>query len=127
MRNWLKFVVNNKRVNYFKSTKFRIITANIFVIPFICTAVFLYQYTIGQIKGWDASWVAFSCSFFAISSAISLLFSGSFIDRLTGLKLFPLYLIPALIGLFYFPLPDINLFFQCFMLYWVFLQVWEQQ
>lgn len=106
--------INNNRVNYFKSTKFWIIAANIFVIPFICTAVFLYQYSIGQIKGWDASWVAFSFSFFAISSAISLLFSGNFVDRFTGLKLFPLYLIPALIGLLLFSVTEHKLIFPLF-------------
>lgn len=90
---------NKKSVNYFKSITFWIITLNIFVVPFICTAVFLYQYTIGQSKGWDITWVAFSFAFYAIFNAIALLASGSLVDRFSGIKLFPLYLIPTLIAL----------------------------
>ena len=89
---------SDKPVNYFKSIDFWIIALNIFSIPFICTAIFLYQYSIGESHGWTASWVAFSFSFFAIFSAIGLVISGSLTDRFTGIFLFPLYLIPAIIG-----------------------------
>ncbi|MDT8417764.1 MAG: MFS transporter [Lutibacter sp.] len=109
-----KSKTNSNNINYFKSAKFWIISANIFVVPFICTAVFLYQYTIGQMKGWPASWIAFSFSFFAISSAISLLFSGSVVDRYTGLKLFPLYLIPALLALLLFSISGHKFIFPLF-------------
>jgi MFS family permease len=109
-----KSQTKNTQINYFKSTKFWIIAVNSFVVPFICTAVFLYQYTIGQMKGWDASWIAFSFSFFAISSAIALLFSGSIVDRFTGLKLFPLYLIPVLIALFLFSISGHKFIFPLF-------------
>ncbi|PKP12107.1 MAG: hypothetical protein CVU09_01020 [Bacteroidetes bacterium HGW-Bacteroidetes-4] len=84
---------------YLKSFKFWIIATNIFVVPFICTALFLYQYTIGQNKGWDASWVAFSFAFYAVFNAVALLLSGSLVDRFSGIKLFPLYLIPTFIAL----------------------------
>jgi len=86
--------------NHFLSLNFWIISMNIFALPFILTAVFLYQYTIGEAKGWSVSWVAFSFSFFAIFSAIGLLISGNLTDRFSGLFLFPLYLIPALLGVF---------------------------
>lgn len=89
----------NSQPGYFKSLDFWIIAANSFVVPFLCTAVFLYQFVLGQNKGWDASWVAFSFSFFAVSNATALLFSGELIDRFSGVKLFPLYLIPALLSL----------------------------
>lgn len=86
-------------LNYFKSFTFWIISLNIFVVPFICTAVFLYQYSIGQSKGWDMAWVAFSFAFYAIFNAIALLASGSLTDRFSGIKLFPLYLLPTLVAL----------------------------
>ncbi|MCB9013166.1 MAG: MFS transporter [Bacteroidales bacterium] len=85
---------------YLKSIRFWIIALNIFTIPFICTAVFLYQYSIGEAKGWSVAWVAFSFSFFAIFSAAGLLLSGNLTDRFTGLRLFPLYLIPAILASF---------------------------
>ena len=84
---------------YLKSPQFWLIASNIFVIPFIGTAIFLYQFTIGQSKGWDAAWVSFSFAFFAVFSAASLLFSGNLVDRYSGIKLFPLYLIPTVAAL----------------------------
>ena len=85
--------------NYFKSFIFWVISANIFILPFIGTAVFLYQYTVGQGKGWDASWVAFSFAFYPVFNALALLISGNLVDRYSGKKLFPLYLVPAIIAL----------------------------
>jgi len=90
---------NTKNENYLKSRKFWIIAVNVFIVPFISTAVFLYQYIIGQEKGWDTSWIAFSFSFYAIFFAISLFLSGNLIDRYSGVFLFPLYLIPVILGL----------------------------
>ena len=87
-----------KQVNYLRTSNFWIISFNIFIIPFICTALFLYQYSLGESRGWSVSWVAFSFSFFAIFSAIGLLVSGNLTDRFSGLFLFPLYLAPAIIG-----------------------------
>jgi predicted MFS family arabinose efflux permease len=89
---------NLKGTKYFRSIKFWIISLNIFTLPFILTAVSLYQYSIGEMRGWSVSWVAFSFSFFAVSSAIGLLISGNLTDRFTGIFLFPLYLFPALLG-----------------------------
>jgi MFS family permease len=91
---------------YLKSPQFWLIASNIFVIPFIGTAVFLYQFTIGQSKGWDAAWVSFSFAFFAVFSAASLLFSGNLVDRYSGIKLFPLYLIPTVAALVVIALID---------------------
>ncbi len=91
--------VSISKTNYLKSIKFWIIAMNAFSLPFICTAVFLYQYSIGEMKGWPVSWVAFSFSFFAVFSAIGLLISGNLTDRFTGLFLFPLYLAPAILGI----------------------------
>jgi len=92
-------IENDTKTNHFRSLNFWIISLNIFVLPFILTAVFLYQYSIGEINGWSVAWVAFSFSFFAIFSALGLLISGNLTDRFTGLFLFPLYLIPSLIGI----------------------------
>ena len=88
-----------KSTTYFRSSLFWTIAVNIFLIPFIITAVMLYQYTIGQSKGWEVSWVAFSFAFFAIFNGVALLLSGNLVDKYSGIKLFPLYLIPAMLAL----------------------------
>jgi MFS family permease len=77
-----------------------------FVVPFLVTAVFLYQYSIGQSFGWDASWVLFSFSFFAVFSAIAVIVSGPLVDRFSGLSLFSVYLLPCVIGLVVMGLSD---------------------
>ena len=85
--------------NYLRSGKFWIIASNVIIVPFIATAIFLYQYTIGRDRGWDVSWIAFSFTFYPILSAVALLLSGNLVDRFTGTRLFPLYLIPLLASL----------------------------
>lgn len=103
-----------EKANYLKSIKFWIIATNSLVIPFLATAVFLYQYTIGQSKGWDISWVAFSFAFYAIFNAAALLISGNLVDRFTGLRLFPLYLFPALLALILMSVADFKWVFPMF-------------
>lgn len=89
----------SKRASHLFSAKFWIIALNVFTIPFITTAVFLYQYILGQSKGWDAQWVAFSFAAYALFNALALLVSGPLVDKYSGRTLFPLYLIPAVVGL----------------------------
>ena len=84
--------------HFLLSRTFWQIATNIFLIPFLSTAIMLYQYTIAENKGWEPSWVLFSFSFFAIFNGLSIFFSGDLIDRFSGIKLFPYYLLPALVG-----------------------------
>lgn len=104
----------DSKINYFADSRFWIIVSNSFLIPFICTAIFLYQYLLGQQKGWEPSWVAFSFAFYAVFNALSLLVSGNLVDRFSGTKLFPLYLLPALAALVSFMLTDSKWIFPVF-------------
>jgi MFS family permease len=107
-------ISSDSEVNYFKSTRFWIIAANNFLVPFICTAVFLYQYTIGRSKGWEVTWVAFSFAFYAIFNAATLLISGHLVDKYSGVKLFPLYLLPTLLALILISTTDFKWIFPLF-------------
>lgn len=86
-------------VNHLLTGRFWLIASNIFIIPFLITAIFLYQFSIAENKGWERDWVTFSFVFFAVFNAITLLLSGNLVDKFSGVKLFPLYLIPALLAL----------------------------
>jgi MFS family permease len=97
---------NTSNENYLLTLRFWKIAVNAFAIPFLATAIFLYQYTIGQNKGFTTSWVAFSFAFYAVFSAIALLLSGNLVDKYGGVKLFPLYLFPALLGIVLMPIID---------------------
>jgi MFS family permease len=82
-----------------REPRFWLIAVNSFVTPFLLTALFLYQLPVGQGKGWDIHWIAFSFSFYALFNALSMLAAGWLIDRFSARMLFPLYLIPMFIGL----------------------------
>lgn len=104
----------DNKINYFADSRFWIIAANSFLIPFIGTAIFLYQYLLGQQKGWEPAWIAFSFAFYAVFNALSLLVSGNLVDRFTGIKLFPLYLLPTIAALILFMLADNKWVFPAF-------------
>jgi len=86
-------------LRHLKRPVFRLMAFNFFLIPFVCTAIFLYQYTIGESAGYSKEWVTFSFTFFAVFNAAGMLLSGELTDRFSGKFLFPIYLIPAFIGL----------------------------
>lgn len=104
----------DNKINYFADSRFWIIAVNSFLVPFICTAIFLYQYLIGQQKSWEPSWVAFSFAFYAVFSALSLIFSGNLVDRFSGRKLFPLYLLPTFFAMLLFVFTDNRWIFPAF-------------
>ncbi|MGM0613083.1 MAG: MFS transporter [Bacteroidota bacterium] len=82
-----------------KTKNFWIISPVIFMVGFTNTAIFFFQLKLGDIKGWSPEWVAGSISAFAIAGAVGMLGIGSFIDRFTGKRLFPFYMIPYVAGL----------------------------
>jgi MFS family permease len=92
--------VPKSSVNHLLTGRFWLIASNIFIVPFLCTAIFLYQYSIAESKGWEREWVTFSFAFFAVANAITLLLSGNLVDKYSGIKLFPLYIIPTFVALF---------------------------
>jgi MFS family permease len=83
----------------FGERRFWIIAPVVFILGFTNTAIFFFQLKLGEAKGWSPEWVAGSLSAFAVASAVGMLTSGPLVDRLTGKKLFPWFLIPYLAGL----------------------------
>src|SRR6056297_230049 len=79
--------------------RFWIITPVVFMIGLTNTAIFFFQLKLGEAKGWSPEWVAASISAFAIANALGVLGIGGFVDRYSGKKLFPFFLLPYLIGL----------------------------
>ncbi len=79
--------------------QFWIIAPALFKLGFFSTAIFFYQIKLGNSRGWDPTWVAGSLSVYALVSALSMMGSGSLVDRLTARRLFPYILIPFLLGI----------------------------
>lgn len=69
------------------------------MLGFTNTAIFFFQLKLGAEKGWSAEWVAASISAFAVASAIGMLGSGPLVDRFSGKRLFPVFMLPYIIGL----------------------------
>ncbi|MEX2595654.1 MAG: MFS transporter [Salibacteraceae bacterium] len=92
---------NAKKINTLKfisERRFWIIAPVVFILGFTNTAIFFFQLKLGAERGWSAEWVALSVSAFAIAGAIGLIVSGPLVDRFSGKKLFPYYLLPYLAG-----------------------------
>jgi len=82
-----------------KDRRFWIVTPVVFMVGFTNTAIFFFQLKLGDAKGWSPEWVAASISAFAIANAAGMIGIGSFVDRFSGKKLFPYYMISYLLGL----------------------------
>lgn len=93
---------SKKKVNLLKimrERKFWVIIPVVFMVGFTNTAIFFFQMKLGDAKGWSPEWVAGSISAFAIANALGVLGIGGFVDKYTGKKLFPYFMVPYLIGL----------------------------
>lgn len=79
--------------------KFGIIAPLVFMLGFLNTAVFFFQLKLGAARGWSPEWVAGSISAFALAGALGMVGSGPLVDRFSGRRLFPIFVLPYLIGL----------------------------
>ena len=91
------------------SRNFWLLLPGIIFLGAINTAIFFFQIQFGESRGWTISWIAGSIAAFAVASALGMLLSGPWVDRLTARRLFPFFLLPYLVGLllvalFRFPL-----------------------
>lgn len=77
---------------------FWIIAPGTLLLPFFNTAILFFQVSFGASRGWTASWVAGSLAFFALGGASAMFLSGPLVDRFTAKRLFPIFIIPCLIG-----------------------------
>lgn len=67
--------------------------------PFIGTGVFFHQIRICEAKDWEIAVFAGAFSVYAAGSVVASLIGGSLVDRLSGRRLFGVYLVPHAIAL----------------------------
>jgi MFS family permease len=84
-----------------KTKSFWILAPNLFVLAFVVTGLFFYQFAIAEFKGWTLEWMAVGLTFYAIAGSIAILFSGPLIDKYSARKFFPYYLIPFLVAIIF--------------------------
>jgi len=78
---------------------FWIIAPAVFITGFLNTAIFFFQLKLGEARDWSPTWVAGSLSVYAIASALSMMGSGPLVDRLSAKYLFPVMLVPYILGI----------------------------
>ncbi len=94
--------VASTRENYtaiFKDPRTFYTIPAILIPPFWVTGLFLYQVSAAGDMGWTAGIVASAFIAFAAARIAAGLFSGPLIDRFSAQKLFPLLLVPMMLGL----------------------------
>jgi MFS family permease len=75
-----------------------LLPGNLF-LPVVLTALFLYQVPLADARGWSAQTMAAAFVGFAIARMASSLIVGPLIDRMGAVRLFPVILLPACVGL----------------------------
>lgn len=85
-----------------KSKAFWVIAPSNFASASIGTAIILFQLRMGEVRGWSVAWIAAAFIAYPVASAMSTLIAGYFVDRYSARKLFPIYLVPFMLGLLVF-------------------------
>ncbi|MEX0996507.1 MAG: MFS transporter [Flavobacteriaceae bacterium] len=91
-----------KPINILKTKAFWMIAPLNFSSAAIGTAFIFYQLTIGDLKNWTPEFIALSFSGYAIGGFFMALISGWLTDIFSAKKLYPLYILPFIIGLLFF-------------------------
>jgi len=82
-----------------KNKFFWILIPATFVLGFVNTAVFFYQYVFVEQKGWSVALYASFFTAYAVSRFLFSIFGGIWVDKYTAKKLFRIYMIPLILGL----------------------------
>lgn len=89
-----------------KDKRFGVLMPSTFMLSFTSTAVFLYQYTFVEEKGWSVSLYAAFFTGYAITRFIMSVIGGLWVDKFTAKKLYRFFLIPQALGLLPFAFMD---------------------
>lgn len=82
-----------------KDPTFYLLLPFILFLPFVLTALFLYQIPLATERGWKAETMAAAFVGFAAARLLVSLIIGPLIDRWSALRIFPFLLLPATLGL----------------------------
>jgi MFS family permease len=78
---------------------FYLLAPHTFTMPFIFTGLMFFMIPLATYKGWTMEWMAFCFTGFALANFSASIITGSFIDRMKAIKIFPYFLIPMALGI----------------------------
>ena len=70
-----------------------------FLLGFTLTALFFFQTFIADYKGWSTEWMALNITVYAIASFTFSILAGPIVDKITAKRMYPIVLLPMLLGL----------------------------
>jgi MFS family permease len=82
-----------------KSKLFYILAPTTFILGFSLTALFFFQTFIADYKGWSTEWMALNITVYAIASFTFTILAGPIVDKITAKRVYPIVLLPLLLGL----------------------------
>tara|TARA_Y100000590_G_scaffold218489_1_gene247406 strand:- start:10472 stop:11317 length:846 start_codon:yes stop_codon:yes gene_type:complete len=94
------------RKDVLKDSTFYLIIPAIVAPAFIMTGLFFHQMHIAFSKGWSLTFLAGTFTLYAISTVTFSILGGILIDKLTAIRIFPLYLPPLGISVLFLGTSD---------------------
>lgn len=91
--------IRPRRLHLFRDRRFYLLLPGNLFLPVVLTALFLYQLPLAESHGWSAQTMATAFVGFAVARMVASLIVGPWIDRWGAVRLFPVILIPACVGL----------------------------
>lgn len=82
-----------------RDIRFYLVLPVVIAPGFIVTGFFFHQAQLVSAKGWSLEWFATSFAIFAAGQVLTGLAAGPLVDRLSGMRLLPLFALPMAIGL----------------------------
>ncbi len=88
-----------ERPRLLRDRRFYLILPGTLFLPLVLTGLFLYQVPLAESRGWTVETMAKAFIGFAIARMAASLAVGPLIDRFSAIRLFPVILVPACLGL----------------------------
>jgi predicted MFS family arabinose efflux permease len=87
------------RAQMLRHWRFYLLVPAILAPSFIGTALFFHHLTLADAKGWSAAWITGSYWVYAVGSILASLSAGPLIDRITAVRVVPMFLVPKVMAL----------------------------
>ena len=79
--------------------RFHLLVPAVMAPSVIGTAMFFHHLALAEAKGWSAAWITGNYWGYAVGSVIAGLLAGPLIDRITAVRVIPMFLVPMIAAL----------------------------
>ena len=79
--------------------RFHLLVPAVMAPSVIGTAMFFHHLALADAKGWSAAWITGNYWGYAVGSVVAGLLAGPLIDRITAVRVIPMFLVPMILAL----------------------------